>query len=166
MLSGCRIFGYEEHARYKMTLVVDTPNGERSGSAVREVIFHVPAKLPSIVEARTSFILRGEAVAVEILPGQTLFALLNGGHGDPNYASQILPAIYGTASPKWPSDLPQTVTLWPKAPLSLIRYTTDPLPMLARFRDIADPNRSKGSTLRTSQKASARASCCAVSPSP
>lgn len=139
MLSGCKIFGYEERARYKMTLVIDTPNGERSGSAVREVVFHVPNKLPSLVQARASWILRGEAVAVDVIPGQTLFALLIGGRRDPEYATRILAKIYGSASPEWPSDTPRTVTIWPTAPLALIRDTDDPLPMLARFRDIAAP---------------------------
>ena len=37
MLSGCGLFGVGSTYRYKMTVEVETPDGLKSGSAVREV---------------------------------------------------------------------------------------------------------------------------------
>lgn len=63
--------------RQKMTVIVDTPAGEVSGSSVTEV---------SLVEHLTysaglnwRFKLRGEAVVVEVAPGKYLFALMKAG---------------------------------------------------------------------------------------
>lgn len=70
-LTGC---GSSESFRYRMTVYVDTPAGQRSGSSVIEVTTSTPAPLMP-TSAAYSYEVRGEAVAVD-LPGGTVFALL------------------------------------------------------------------------------------------
>jgi TAT (twin-arginine translocation) pathway signal sequence len=64
--------------RYRLTLEVDTPTGLKTGSSVIEVQTSVNGELsiPNPKSASRSY--RGEAVAVEIAPRKTLFALLQG----------------------------------------------------------------------------------------
>lgn len=72
-----RFVGGKYH--YKMTVEVETPDGLRPGSSVREVIYTEDLiakyliKLPDagVVSVRQ----HGEAVAVDLPGGQTLFAL-------------------------------------------------------------------------------------------
>lgn len=62
--------------RYKMTVEVETPEGVKTGSAVREVtVISVPQFLP---EVRPTVKLKGEAVVVDLGERGVLFALLNG----------------------------------------------------------------------------------------
>ena len=64
----------------KLTVTVETPAGEVSGSSVTEmVVVSLPKTLPDagVVDAQ----LYGEAVVVEVLPHRYLFALLGGGLG-------------------------------------------------------------------------------------
>ena len=136
-LVGC---GSIKRIRYKMTVEVETPDGLKSGSAVREVSFSTPSSLPSIGEGRPHWRLKGEAVAVELSGGRTLFALLTSAGNDGDYAKRI-PAD----QMDWltESGLRRgAVELWPNVPLkprhgsaSIPSY----LPMLVTFRDIADP---------------------------
>jgi hypothetical protein len=70
-LAGCQE-RYEW--RQKMTVIVDTPYGERSGSSVTEVVAHY-GQLP-LSASEVSYELHGEAVVVEISPNHFLFALL------------------------------------------------------------------------------------------
>lgn len=64
----------------RLTITVETPAGEVSGSAVTEVVVvSLPKTLPDagVVDAS----LRGEAVAIEVTPGKYLFVLLDNGLG-------------------------------------------------------------------------------------
>ncbi len=76
LLSGCGALDdpYPPF-RYRMTVEVDTPEGLRTGSAVREVDY-VPAAYAGGDFAVFRLRLRGEAVAVDLPGGQTLYALL------------------------------------------------------------------------------------------
>lgn len=62
--------------RYKMTVTVETPDGVKTGSAVREVTF---TKGPKILpEARSvSWRVQGEAVVVDMGQDQYLFAIMD-----------------------------------------------------------------------------------------
>lgn len=72
-LAGCG----EKSSRYrqKITVVVDTPNGVRTGSSVIEVGY---AEKPAWAQSfgGNGFWARGEAVVVDIAPGKTLYATL------------------------------------------------------------------------------------------
>jgi hypothetical protein len=75
-LGGCSPFTSDESSyRFKMTVEVETPAGLRTGSSVYEVSAWNKMKLTSEEGSRDMGV-KGEAVAVDIGPGQTLFALL------------------------------------------------------------------------------------------
>jgi hypothetical protein len=138
-LSGC---GERHNLRYKMTVEVETPQGVKSGFAVREVQSYIPPNIPMLGEDRGGIKLRGEAVVVDIAPGQTLFALLAGGDGDVDYGARI-----ADRSGLWniKSAMPKgaSITLWPDAPKTDGLARTNPLPMLVTFKDLRDPTSVK-----------------------
>jgi hypothetical protein len=120
-LTGCS----DEHEWHeKLTLVVQTPAGEVSGSAVIKVV----AAFNNIpVGNEVAFGVLGEATVVEIAPGQYLFALLGNG--------QLFPAaardrFRGMSRKEWLYEIPKQtegVSLLPNH-----------LPMLVTFADVAD----------------------------
>ncbi len=68
---------YPAHTyRYKLTVEVETPEGVRSGSAVREVGGENRLALLPDEAARTWWV-KGQAVAVDLPNGRTLFALIS-----------------------------------------------------------------------------------------
>ncbi|MBX9660899.1 MAG: hypothetical protein K2X00_20275 [Nitrospiraceae bacterium] len=73
-LPGCSIPKSSRY-RQKITVEVDTPSGVKSGSSVIEVGY---AEKPEWAQSfgGNGFSARGEAVAVDVAPGKTLFALL------------------------------------------------------------------------------------------
>lgn len=76
-LSACT---RETSWRQRLKIIVETPTGETSGSSVTEVQV-VDTYGPLIPRDATGprATVRGEAVAIEVLPGKWLFALLDGG---------------------------------------------------------------------------------------
>ncbi len=73
LLCGCE---RTDTLRYRMTVEVETPTGVRSGSSVIETTI---TKGPRTGQGSgITSKMRGEAVAVDLGSGQTLFALLNG----------------------------------------------------------------------------------------
>ena len=128
LLAGC---GDRNSLRYKMTVEVETPEGLRSGSAVRQVRLSGGGFM--FGEGRKLWRLQqGEAVAVDLPSNQTLFALLSGGDGDADYAGQV-PLRAGV------NDSDGLIELWPNAPDTRGLKHTDPAPMLVKFNDIHDP---------------------------
>lgn len=84
--------------RYKTTIVVETPEGLKSGSAVRKVsnarlgLFHllpIPAGNPASVI--------GEAVVVDLGSRGKLFGLLKGYHLGDNYGHSIVYSVFRTS---------------------------------------------------------------------
>ena len=77
LLSACDLFAplTDESYRFRMTVEVDTPEGLRTGSSVYEATAgNRTAILPDMADRHKG--LRGEAVAVDLPGGRTLFALL------------------------------------------------------------------------------------------
>ena len=73
-LASCGLLGTHSY-RFRMTVAVDTPQGLRTGSSVYEVTAgRTGGLLPE--EAKRDWAVRGEAVAVDLPGGRTLFALL------------------------------------------------------------------------------------------
>ncbi len=131
-LSGC---GRTDRFRYKLVVEVDTPSGLKTGFAVREIVESSGDNMARVATAKA----RGEAVAVDIAPGQTLFALVTGADGDADYSVNVTRMA-------WPDvHLPelraktQLVALWPNAPPRKWAKTAPAYPMLVHFRDIRDP---------------------------
>lgn len=87
--------------RYRLTVEVDTPAGLRSGSSVIEVDTRLvrPGSNPAsyAVEHRV----RGEAVAVDLPGGRTLFALLRS-PDDTDWASRVMVDL----TPQQPGETP------------------------------------------------------------
>jgi hypothetical protein len=130
VLSGC---GAKRTMRYKMTVEVQAPDGLKSGFAVREVLY------PSSTDGWFPFgeskgypTLIGEAVAVDIASGKTLFALLTSGDAMPDYAARDIVSLFRQLNT-------DEVQLWPNPPKVRAPIIRNPLPMLVTFNDISDP---------------------------
>jgi len=132
-LAGC---GSTDKMHYKMTVEVETPEGLRTGSAVREITVRRPASVPMLGEDKGSVRVDGDAVAVDLPKGQTLFALLNSGDGDPDYAGRNTWFLFREIGEPAPEG---KIELWPSQPETRSPRIRDPLPMLVTFRDANDP---------------------------
>lgn len=159
------------HYQYKETVVVETPQGLRSGSSVIEVILEHPTypDKPKFAEFRPAGF-NGQAVAVDLPNGKTVFALLSS-HDDQRWAES---AFFNLANDKYraykfsfinPNDVPvhrpdpyelamrlkgpQTLPReWPK-PTRVSPFAPPPIqtlpqptpyPFLVTFRDPNDPS--------------------------
>lgn len=124
--------------RYKMTVAVDTPEGLKTGSAVREVTMATGwSPLP---EMTPSLEVKGEAVVVDLGERGVLFALMHGYNPDGYYRS----VDYG-------SDIIFDVFPGPRGyPVDVINFystldgakrTLQPkdYPMFVHFRNITNP---------------------------
>lgn len=129
VLGGC---GSRRTLRYKMTVEVETPQGVKTGFAVREIVIRRPPAVPMLGEDRGSISVRGEAVAVALPDGQTLFALLTSGDHVVDYAGRDVFFLFREL------EGPH-IQLWPDPPSTSRPQITNPLPLLVRFRDISDP---------------------------
>ena len=134
LLAGCA--GPVHSLRYKLALDVETPEGLKTGASVVQLsVRHITA-----IDVGGSFPreIRGEAVAVDLGQRGLLFALLSadGDRKTSKSAEKIAQAALGfkggneTLLP-W-IDSAQAAKLKAAVPAEL-------LPMLVRFRDIADP---------------------------
>ena len=74
LLGGCRLLGGNSY-RFKMTVDVETPQGLRTGSSVYEVTAFKTSELIAGGTSSDSTV-KGEAAAVDLPGGRTLFALL------------------------------------------------------------------------------------------
>ncbi|HTN15779.1 MAG TPA: hypothetical protein VL094_13335 [Sphingomonadaceae bacterium] len=130
-----------------MTVTVETPEGVRSGSAVLESTMSEGVRYGDA--GGIHYGLKGEAVAVDMPDGKTLFALLSSvARGDPlGYHARLFdmailadPALrsaYGlkpNKMPSWQESHPEIRRRNQAATLAPELY-----PMLVTFRDIADP---------------------------
>ncbi|WP_273304289.1 hypothetical protein [Sphingomonas ursincola] len=134
-LSGCAEM-FPEKYRFRLTVEVDTPQGLRSGSSVYEVwANNKTALLPE--EASRDWGVRGEAVAVDLPNGQTLFALLktNATHGD--MAGLSMTAL----DPAFRNDIVESAARIAsgKGVKRQAEVAPGDYPMLVTFRDLADP---------------------------
>ena len=123
-LAGCQD-RHEWHQ--KLTVVVDTPSGEVSGSSVIEVKAAF-GQLP-LSNSEVNYGLVGEATVVEVAPGRYLFALIEG--SQERYYRAVRDRI---ATP----DRGEWLKLIPKMD-EVVVLKPDNYPMLVTFRDINDP---------------------------
>jgi hypothetical protein len=140
------------HARWhqKLTLVVDTPAGEVSGSSVIRVAFSGKNRIILRDLDSPHLSMRGEAAMVEVLPGRWLFALLK--DQDELIYNYVQDHLIGD-----PVSLEDVVGLEESIPLILDQ--TEPLmldpkarhsidyaarfPILMTFDDITDPKTAR-----------------------
>lgn len=119
---------------YRMTVSVETPEGVKTGSAVREVIYGGPTS----GGGGSGWDLKclGEAVAVDLGKRGVLFALLSGTVNGPSYCSDVLLV----AAP--PPEGMNKATMSPRrVPLKgqPVTLTPDRYPRFVKFRDLNDP---------------------------
>lgn len=135
---GCdNLFGRHYHWFQKLTVLVDTPSGPKSGIAVIEVKAEYYKKGTYIGNAARMNI-SGEAGVIEISPGRYLFVLLKGFNQSTAFSTLI------PRSP--PAEKSATAESARFAAMQTFEtaITTMPLPpslypVFATFRDIADP---------------------------
>lgn len=146
VLTGCGLLFPSDRLRQKITVEVETPAGLRSGSSVVETEVR---KGKSWGDASgTTFKLEGEAVAVDLPGGRTLFALLRGGgdtQGDAAaYQTRLLyEALNAGAAASVPVEVEgmnvmQARAAAKSAEVSLI-LPEKLYPMLVTFADNSDP---------------------------
>ncbi len=137
MLSAVLLGGCADTSsyRYKMTVEVETPDGLRTGNAVREVTVTRPPNIPMLGENRIQRRVDGEAVVVDLTGGHTLFALLVGeGHNSlqPHLGISTLLREKGTR-------MPRPIEIWPAMPKTRAPEFKSLMPMLVTFGDLDDP---------------------------
>jgi hypothetical protein len=139
LLSGCGLIGGNSY-RFKMTVEVETPQGVKTGSSVYEVSAFKTSELITGGGSSDST-LKGEAVAVDLPDGKTLFALLrmaNGTSGDDNLAIMSLktmdPAMSITTRDESARRIRSGDGIKSPAEVAAKDY-----PMLVTFGDINDP---------------------------
>ncbi|MFA7276427.1 MAG: hypothetical protein WC043_06470 [Pseudobdellovibrionaceae bacterium] len=129
--------GHETYTwRYKTTVTLETPEGEKTGSAVREVIVNVkPYPIDTRRPYRTKVHLKGEAVVIDLGKRGVLFSLLSSGNLGVNHGSDIVfyafdgPAGLTLEGLKYYSHLKDAKT------------SLDPKfrPTMVMFKDMGDP---------------------------
>lgn len=92
MLGGCGWLRRDPKVRYRVTVTVDTPQGARSGSSVWSWTLKKPTV--ALVSAYNGEV-QGEAVAVDLPGGRTLFAILRGMDGDSGMAELMPERLFG-----------------------------------------------------------------------
>ena len=147
LLSGCDWSSAPARphvVRYRLTATVSTPSGDRSGSSVIEV---------AMSRSSRKFDVHGEAVAVDLPDGQTLFVLLRSA-SEADWAVWVLNAVRTPerdVEVKGREERIAQIDRW----VEYLRadrgvhpiWTPEPphnvpglsVPYMVRFRDIADP---------------------------
>lgn len=128
--------------RYRLTVEVETPEGLRTGSSVIEVQQSIGRTTMDGFGEQVFLRTRGEAVAVDLPDGRTLYALLRSG-GDVEWAARVIPFLSPDAEDDNPlddflqlkgkKDLPRTFP-----PVAWIKERSA-YPMMVTFGDEADP---------------------------
>jgi hypothetical protein len=135
LLAGCSMFPDVHTYRYRLTVEVETPKGIRSGSSVIE---SSASESKGLNGSQVHSELHGEAVAIDMPDGGTLFALLDAGEGTAPFAAaayrEILPksVIIENSGWKVEHDAIEHQTVAADVPPKYY-------PIFVRFTDIKDP---------------------------
>jgi hypothetical protein len=115
--------------RQKLTMVVETPEGEVTGSSVVEVrvSFYQGGEIMSGTEVQ--YELTGEAAVVEVLPGKYLFALM--GDSEELFFRAAKDRFEGMTRGAWLRQIPRQS--------GQVVLTGDLIPLLVTFDDITEP---------------------------
>jgi hypothetical protein len=138
VLTSCGAGNPDATLRYRMTVTVETPKGLRQNSTVRELRFSDGGAGSFFAQSRPQIAIVGEAVAVDLPNGKTLFALLTGADGDVDYAKRIADRS-GIWSEGKSLTIGPVVELWPTAPTRPQLVNTSPVPMFVTFGDVREP---------------------------
>lgn len=145
LASACGVVGEDKTPdyRYRLTVEVDTPDGLKAGSSVIEVRQSMGRSTMGGFNEQIFYKIRGEAVAVDLPDGQTLYALLRSPGGDVEWAVRVIPILAPDAGDdnhlddvlllEGKRELPRT---WSPRGRSDERRA---YPMMVTFGDEADP---------------------------
>jgi hypothetical protein len=136
------IFYPTSRVHAKITIEVETPEGVKTGSSVQQVTFSIgPCPLCNTSGPKFRRYLRGEAVAVDLGPRGTLFALLSGGAGGQPTPDPITPVIVEKVfGPKQDNTWRGTDAVRVLGRASgKADVPSELIPFMVRFRDINDP---------------------------
>lgn len=145
-LGACGLTDQTPDYRYRLTVEIDTPEGLRTGSSVIEVQTAVSKGIPS--PGTIQWRARGEAAAVDLPGGKTLFALLRS-ENDNDWAKRVMFML----APEAPSGAPDSfqarfdTMLKLNGPIVLPRVwppvghleERSAYPILVTFGDLDDP---------------------------
>ncbi len=132
ILGACDALTLAHRYRYRMVVEVQTPEGIRTGSAVREIVYHKAfLKLPESAGASASQ--RGEAVVVALPQGRKLFALL------PTNAYEPLQAAFGNDSNETLTAAIHDRRVAELKPIPGRISEQSGFPLIAYFKNIDDP---------------------------
>ena len=141
---GCEVLGFPEwHWRQKLTVGVASPTGPRSASSVLAVqCGSSPKWVPGAGAGGLGCQVQGEAVALELAPGQVLFALLTPAPGATNYPDKVAYHVF------FPD---RTLTTVEERGEQLERHIRGEVrelprqqyPLLVTFTDLTDPTTVK-----------------------
>jgi hypothetical protein len=119
--------------RYKITVNIETPEGLKTGSAVREVhIQTVPNYNPQVPGVDVQ--VKGEAAVIDLGKRGKVFSLLRNLYG-PDYAYDVV----FTAFPGPPGFTPEGLKYYSHLKNAKAILKSEQYPMFVRFRDINDP---------------------------
>lgn len=126
--------------RYKITVTVDTPEGVKTGFAVREV--SVTERVPLLPQVRADVKVKGEAVAVDLGKRGVLFALLRS-EQSVDHAQEIVYGAFPFAE-DYPisnegSQTAEAIRYYRSLKGAKAVLKSDNYPMLVRFTDITNP---------------------------
>ncbi len=126
--------------RYKMTVTVETPEGIKTGSAVREISNSASSiEIFDLPEVTNPAKVIGEAVVVDLGSRGKLFALLKGYKSGWNYADGILYQTF----PGPPSSRPKGIKFYSELKNAKATLTPTNYPILVAFTDLNDPRSAK-----------------------
>ena len=127
----------------RLTLTIETPAGEVSGSSVTEVHvvdYSCPWVLPEARGPKSTH--KGEAVAVEVLPGKWLFALLDGAEnpaGDATAWAKVTFAPVRDAANRSRGYWERVADIHAQPYDTSVPLPPEAWPLMVTFADIADP---------------------------
>lgn len=134
----------DEHWNQRLTLVIDTPGGQVTGSVVQRIDWEAEtglskAAFQGVDSSSTSLRVTGEALAVEVAPGRWLFALLKGDkgwQGEPGLNAGYAIAVPLGLHARSPEGVAAILSTPKDTPIPLPPETW---PMLVTFDDISRP---------------------------
>lgn len=150
-------FGIRNSAtwHYKMTVKIDTPEGIKTGTAVREVYAYRVSRIPGELSGGFAKIANGEAVMVDLGKRGKLFALMCDQTSRPDYAWHIVTEAFPYKGGYLTAEGQQ---YYSKAVLGPVELGEKNYPMFVKFEDLNNPLtikavRIENSSVKISEKA-------------
>lgn len=133
--SGCTAFLAEGTWRYRMTVEIETPEGLKTGTAVREVWAQEMSRMTTEAVPQTK--VTGEAVVVDLGERGVVFALLRGTYGV-DFAHRVAAKAF-PGKPGGMGYTPEGIDYYEHLKDVKTDLQIDNMPMMVTFGDMNDP---------------------------